>query len=200
MIIKDMINKTNFDGKKVFIYATYGCVWPGDAVDRVMKMIRRNGGRVVGAIVIPMSHSYNFLLDRKLIRELSDADLRIIHEFLDKVLKSNVELKNFSGIKTRFISTLLSPIATPKLIPKPIIDYDKCTKCYACVRVCPTEAININADGYPEINYSRCMRCYLCIRSCKFDAIRVRRTLINFLIRFGKALFRDDEKVKIKMS
>ncbi|MGD8353440.1 MAG: sigma 54-interacting transcriptional regulator, partial [Pseudomonadota bacterium] len=59
-----------------------------------------------------------------------------------------------------------------------IITTDKyrCKKCYACVRVCPVNAINVQEDG-TAISYSRCISCGDCVDACSQGAIKVTDTL-----------------------
>ncbi|BBB33222.1 NADH-quinone oxidoreductase subunit I [Thermotomaculum hydrothermale] len=60
---------------------------------------------------------------------------------------------------------------------------DKCVCCMACVRICPTQVIEIKPgkkEGrktrYPEeynFNMDRCIFCGLCVESCNFGAIKL---------------------------
>lgn len=51
-----------------------------------------------------------------------------------------------------------------------IIDKKDCNGCYACVDVCPTDAISMEIDiegfWYPKVDYDACTRCELCIKVC----------------------------------
>lgn len=52
------------------------------------------------------------------------------------------------------------------------IDQQKCVRCYACVRVCPTKAIAVMVnEEYPKILHNRCIGCGGCIRSCSPSAL-----------------------------
>jgi Na+-translocating ferredoxin:NAD+ oxidoreductase RNF subunit RnfB len=52
------------------------------------------------------------------------------------------------------------------------INNERCKKCYACVRICPVQAIkvDINSD-YPGIVSDRCIGCGNCVTICQPDAI-----------------------------
>ena len=54
---------------------------------------------------------------------------------------------------------------------KPIINKDKCTKCFMCWLVCPEEAIKEGRDGFPEIDYTYCKGCGVCSNNCPVGAI-----------------------------
>ncbi len=64
-----------------------------------------------------------------------------------------------------------------RLVPKPVIDADKCTKCGTCVQMCPVEPSAIdwkNGDKKqpPVYRYKECIRCYCCQELCPDSAIR----------------------------
>ncbi len=55
-----------------------------------------------------------------------------------------------------------------------IID-KKCKLCYACVRACPVNAIQVRSDqAIPRIMPNRCIGCGSCIQVCAPDAILYR--------------------------
>ncbi|MGC9106912.1 MAG: 4Fe-4S binding protein [Infirmifilum sp.] len=51
------------------------------------------------------------------------------------------------------------------------IDPEKCIKCRACIRVCPTGAINENSLSTGEISRTECIACGRCYDVCMYDAI-----------------------------
>lgn len=60
---------------------------------------------------------------------------------------------------------------------KPLVEIidDKCTVCYACVRACPVDAIQVKPNHpYPYIVPERCIGCGSCIDACSPEAIRYR--------------------------
>ncbi len=58
---------------------------------------------------------------------------------------------------------------------KPIIDYDKCTKCRICFVYCPDSAITIDKQNFPQVNYNFCKSCNICYTECPVNAIDMRR-------------------------
>nr|WP_202895567.1 NIL domain-containing protein [Iningainema tapete] len=53
-----------------------------------------------------------------------------------------------------------------------IIDEDLCVHCGLCTGVCPTEALNLDAQTYKlTFNRSRCIVCEQCIPTCPLQAI-----------------------------
>lgn len=70
------------------------------------------------------------------------------------------------------------------VIPRPVINPEKCVKCGVCVQMCPVEDKAVNwHDGdrskAPGYEYSRCIRCFCCQELCPESAIDVRVPLIR---------------------
>jgi len=102
------------------------------------------------------------------------------------------ELKSF--INTDFVVDR-TPVRTAKrkkvvkflnnrLVPKPFIISEKCTKCGTCISSCPVEGKAVNwFDGdhskVPIYNYDKCIRCYCCQEMCPESAIVLKDPLIR---------------------
>lgn len=54
---------------------------------------------------------------------------------------------------------------------KPFVERTKCVGCQDCTRVCPTNAINIQA-GRALIDEALCIDCKFCVKACTYRAIR----------------------------
>lgn len=56
-------------------------------------------------------------------------------------------------------------------ILRPVIDYDRCNRCWwVCSEFCPDSAIRV-VDGRPEIDYDHCKGCMICVAQCPPHAI-----------------------------
>jgi pyruvate ferredoxin oxidoreductase delta subunit len=53
---------------------------------------------------------------------------------------------------------------------RPIIDLDKCKKCWTCYIMCPDASI-IKCEEGAQVNYDYCKGCGICASECKFKAI-----------------------------
>ena len=56
-------------------------------------------------------------------------------------------------------------------VQKPIIDYDKCTKCKMCIIFCPENTIHQKSETSPQIDYDYCKGCGVCANVCPAKAI-----------------------------
>ena len=56
---------------------------------------------------------------------------------------------------------------------KPVINYEKCIKCYICWKFCPDVAIII--DDFPKIDYDYCKGCGICANECPKKAITMEK-------------------------
>ena len=66
---------------------------------------------------------------------------------------------------------------------------EECKKCYSCVRICPTKAINVHS-GQAEIIEELCISCGYCVTMCSQNAKRVRSSVdaVRGLLHGGNAL------------
>jgi len=56
-------------------------------------------------------------------------------------------------------------------IMRPVIDYERCKRCWwVCSEFCPDSAIKVQ-DGKPEIDYDQCKGCMICVAQCPPHAI-----------------------------
>jgi len=75
-----------------------------------------------------------------------------------------------------------------RLVAKPFIISEKCTRCGTCVQSCPVEGKAVDwSDGDhtkpPVYNYKKCIRCYCCQEMCPESAIVLKEPI---LIKVGK--------------
>jgi pyruvate formate lyase activating enzyme len=58
--------------------------------------------------------------------------------------------------------------------PKPQLAFDinKCSRCFACVEVCPTGTLT-NKNGFLHVDFNLCNTCEKCINECPFSALKV---------------------------
>jgi pyruvate ferredoxin oxidoreductase gamma subunit len=60
-------------------------------------------------------------------------------------------------------------------LSRPVIDLNRCTRCWICFVACPDGAISLRADDTPLIDYTVCKGCMLCMEECPIDAVSAQR-------------------------
>jgi pyruvate ferredoxin oxidoreductase delta subunit len=55
---------------------------------------------------------------------------------------------------------------------KPVLDLQKCTKCYFCYEYCPDSCVSKTEKG-PLIDYEYCKGCGICAYECPKEAIKL---------------------------
>ncbi|NLK25046.1 MAG: 4Fe-4S binding protein [Euryarchaeota archaeon] len=59
---------------------------------------------------------------------------------------------------------------------RPIIDEDRCLRCYFCWKFCPDLSVLVAREGdLPTIDYEHCKGCGICANECPSGAIRMER-------------------------
>ncbi|MGE3540363.1 MAG: 2-oxoacid:acceptor oxidoreductase family protein [Candidatus Tectimicrobiota bacterium] len=58
---------------------------------------------------------------------------------------------------------------------RPVLEQDKCSRCWVCFVRCPEAAITLDVAQYPVIDYTVCKGCLLCAHECPTHALRVDR-------------------------
>ena len=55
----------------------------------------------------------------------------------------------------------------------PVIDRNKCTKCFFCVNICPKDVFEVSDHEIQVVNWLFCNGCEACVAECPEDAIKV---------------------------
>ncbi|MCD6287747.1 MAG: DUF362 domain-containing protein [Candidatus Hydrogenedentes bacterium] len=50
---------------------------------------------------------------------------------------------------------------------------DKCTGCGKCIKNCPAEAITFADERRPVVDHEKCIKCYVCDEVCMFGNVRI---------------------------
>lgn len=60
-------------------------------------------------------------------------------------------------------------------VERPVIDYERCTRCGLCFIACPDAVISLDEQGYPVIDYEHCKGCMICRQQCPLEAIETQK-------------------------
>ncbi len=81
----------------------------------------------------------------------------------------------------RFMVKILAKFAVNKFMKEPDFIHDKCTKCYACVKICPANAITLK-NKLPVVDIKKCIRCLSCQEHCNYGAIETKKSIFSKLV------------------
>lgn len=156
-ICADMLTK--FEGRNTPAVAVviYGNREYDDALIELADMLKANGFVVIAAAAFIAQHS---VFPAVASGRPDSEDEEAISDFADKCREA---FKNFTGnelISVKGNSSYCEPSAIPL---KPSGD-SKCNACGACVKICPTGAIE--ADEPQKTNEALCISCTACIAAC----------------------------------
>ncbi|MHA2142052.1 MAG: DNA-directed RNA polymerase subunit D [Candidatus Thorarchaeota archaeon] len=84
-------------------------------------------------------------------------------------------IEAYARLGTGHENAKFQPVATVayKYVPIVEVDKDKCTKCEACVEVCPKKIFVIDKDTLATQNTLDCTMCELCVQECEPGAITI---------------------------
>jgi len=116
---------------------------------------------------------------RKLINE---NNIEVIGEIPE------IKFKPPSNVTSR-IPACISAFVLKHIMAYPKVNREKCVKCWTCVNVCPTKAME--KKGFPHCNRKKCIACYCCQEMCPHDAINLEKSaLFTNIMRFYNRLCR----------
>jgi uncharacterized protein (DUF362 family)/ferredoxin len=114
-------------------------------------------------------------------------EIEWLGESPDNWIQQGFKVNRSTGSTASSGTSKLAPLARNFIIPKPVIEEEKCTRCGQCVKICPVnpKALsfpNDRDDQVPMYNYTDCIRCYCCHETCPSNAIRIKVPLAGRLI------------------
>lgn len=103
---------------------------------------------------------------------------------IDLQVRDFVKGRIARNIFTRTIS-MSAPLYKRRIMRRPSIESETCTRCGLCVKACPVRPgviTQINRGVVPIFDYMRCIRCYCCQETCPTGAIEVHVTPVGRLL------------------
>lgn len=91
-----------------------------------------------------------------------------------------------SGTTKKPMNKFLAGILRQRIVPRPVIEKKRCSKCGTCVKLCPVtpKAVDFREGKKqpPSYDYNACIRCYCCQEMCPEKAIVVKTPLLGRII------------------
>ena len=175
------------------IVAVYGNVSTGIAMRQTAELATKQNFRLFSAGSFVAEHTYANSDINVGNGRPDEADMVFAKNFGCAVLeKWNSDDRKSPVIKNSISSRVIKrvPYSRKKLpVVKPVIDSEKCTRCFVCSAVCPANAISIDDL---EIDVKKCIQCYACSKKCPNGA-RTRGFKSPFV---GKIFFKMGKKTK----
>jgi len=166
------------------IYKVIGEIVTVDITDMALRIISKP---VLSSVAAASACKLTGVISKDSLKEAVIKELTAIN------LKKEVINKNVQAALACFDSTpaISFPNAKPsgednrnKIILKktgnwrlfkPVIDYDRCSRCRACFVHCPHSCISLDESGYPQIDYENCKGCFTCMDECPKKVISKER-------------------------
>lgn len=114
-------------------------------------------------------------------------EVEIVGDALESFLVPDFDVNRHRGSTTNGKPGRMYKLVKEWVVPRPVIDSEKCTRCGTCVNICPVNPKAVNWHDHnrlraPSYKYERCIRCYCCQETCPAEAIHVKIPLLGRLI------------------
>ena len=105
-------------------------------------------------------------------------NVEIVGDDLESFIISDYNANRHTGSTAKSDPGFIGQLFKNWIIPRPVIDSEKCTRCGTCVNICPVTPKAVDwHDGdrkkAPTYHYENCIRCYCCQETCPAEAIHV---------------------------
>lgn len=111
-----------------------------------------------------------------------EEEIEVVGDDLKSFIQPDFDV-NRTPIRTAK-KNMVTQFLNNRLVPKPFIIDEKCTKCGTCISSCPVEGKAVdwfdgNRSNPPTYNYDKCIRCYCCQEMCPESAIILKNPIIR---------------------
>ncbi len=176
-LLYPVLSKIRGNGQPMILIVTYGNISAGITLKQLSKMMKNQGFKIIAAASFIGEHSFSYK-DIKIAAGRPDSEDLAIAKNFGKQIKEKIEfIENIENVPDLNIKGKISSMG--KLLPRhseitfahsPIIDFNLCKNCKACLEICPVNAID------PDNLKSRdklCIRCFACVKLCPNNARKV---------------------------
>lgn len=193
--LNSVLNTIYGYGKPVILVSVYGNIGSGVVLNELQTLCAKKNMNVVGAASFIGEHSFSTKEVPVSEGRPNTKDLDLSIEFGRKIFESLTDINDITKIEIKIPRGKLPLIA--RILPRnsarfftkqPKVDEMICTKCGACVKICPMNAINCSTL---EIENELCIRCFACVRKCPVHSRRIeykkRWVVVKFLKKGNKS-------------
>lgn len=176
--------------------STYGDVILGIGLKQLVNLMAKNGFNLVGAGAFIGEHSlkkYRFATAGQTAGRPDEEDLAVAKEFGASVRLKGLNGSDISSMKSMQSAKLpfkfkLANEKSSKRFRGPIeVDASKCSKCKACVEVCPVGCIDNQTFLKIASQAENCIGCAACLKVCP-EAARTQLMKLKWLAKLMGAM------------
>ena len=185
-MVLPLLNRLEGRNRPAVVVAVYGNVSFGIALQEMAAVLTARGFRVIAGAAFIGEHSFSHNRLPLAAGRPDKQDLQTARSFGARVAvklnRSPELLPDDSPVmpgKLPWMTRILPPNSSALFARPPELDPEVCTQCNACVRACPTGAIDPESL---QIDESACLRCFACVRACYPGArnITLRKKWISY--------------------
>ena len=115
------------------------------------------------------------------------TNVSVVGDTVESLAFADFDVNRKPDLSADTMHPLLSRIMKNYVVPRPVIQEERCILCGNCVKMCPVtpKAINfvdVEKKSVPRYNYRNCIRCYCCQEICPEGAIEVDTPLLGRII------------------
>ena len=168
LVLKAFFKQLVSNKTPVIAAALWGAAHRGHALSDACAILKSVGFLVNGAAEVVSEHSFMHATapicgNRPTEREKTEL-IEYIKRRIGQSDGVSVPAPKDSLI-VKLVCSLPDNLVVHSVV-KLLMDSGKCTKCGACIKMCPTEAVRADLS----IDESRCVRCLSCVSNCKPSA------------------------------
>ena len=163
-VVLNSLHNLRGDGKWAILLSTYGNVKNGTWAANLANVLLPNGFKILAVAHGLGEHSF-CCSEVPLAQKRPDFDdLMKMEEYGRQIRKKYDENPTPLSIEPQEVPPLKP---RPTFVELPKVNETKCTKCRACIYVCPVNAIN--SDSL-QIDEDKCTLCCACVKVCQEKA------------------------------